>query len=139
MDWIYEDKKFILSDYPSCFGFIYLIEYSNDKKYIGKRHCFKEVTLPRNKNRKKKEVFLREDVSYRRYSGSHKTAKGLKVVKKSILALANTKRSLTYLEVKCLMEVDAIFNSKFLNENIGGKYFDNVLDDLKKPLRKEYR
>jgi hypothetical protein len=140
MNWLdVNGNEFNLADHPKAIGFIYEIFYTNGQRYIGKKNFFDTVTLPKNSNRKKKEVFLREKTDWKQYTGSHKTAVGLQIKSKHIIALANTKRALTYLEVKYLFEADVIFNEQFLNENIGGKYFDNVLDDLKEPLRKEYR
>ena len=132
-------EEFNLSDYPDSFGMIYEIVYTNGFKYRGKRNFFKTVTLPRNSNRKKKEVFLREDSSWQSYSGSSKLSKGMKVKSKSILAIADTKRALTYLEAKYLFQVDAIFNAEYLNENINGVWYSNVFDPLKVPQRKEFR
>jgi len=139
--WIDEatDEEFCLLDYPEAYGFIYEITYTNGRKYIGKKDFFDKITLPRNSNRKKKEVFLREKTNWKEYCGSHRLASKLEIDKKVILRVAVSKRALTYLETELLFLVDAIFNQHYLNENIGGKFFDNVLDETKLQLRKEYR
>lgn len=139
--WIDREKdcEFELMDYPKAYGFIYEITYTDGSKYIGKKDVFDKVTLPKNRNRKKKEVFLREKRDWKHYCGSSKNSDGLTISKREIIAVANTKRALTFLEVKHLFRVAALFNDEYINSNIGGVYFDNVLDALKEELRREYR
>lgn len=141
MKWIDRQNRcvFSISDYPDAFGFIYEITYENGKKYRGKKDLFNKVTLPRNSNRSRKEVFLREKLDWESYIGSAKKAKGLVVKTKEVIAVANTRRALTYLEIYHLFEVNALFNEEYLNENIGGLYFDNVFEQLKNPPRREFR
>jgi len=141
MQWIDSrtGEEFNLSDYPEAFGFIYRIDYTNGQFYLGKKNFFNKVVLPKNSNRKKKEIIYRESIGWKSYIGSTKLAGDLKIKQKTILELASTKRALTYLEIKLLFKYDAIFNEKCLNQNIGGLYYDNVLDDLKVPTKKEYR
>jgi len=140
MKWEFEDgTTFNIADYPDAFGFIYRIEYDNGQIYLGKKDMFTKVVLPKNRNRKKKEVFYRESLSWKQYEGSTKLSKGLTVKRKVVLYVANTRRALTYLETKVLFKYDAIFNEKCLNKNIGGLYFDNVFEPLKEPIKKEYR
>ena len=141
MKWIdsIQGCEFKISDYPDAFGFIYKITYDNGKKYIGKKDLFDKVILPRNSNRNKKEIFLREKIRWSEYCGSSKNTNGLKILKKEVIAIGNTRRALTYLEVFHLFRVDAIFNNEYLNENIGGLYFNNVFEPLKEEVRKEYR
>ena len=139
--WIDREKdcEFNIADYPEAFGFIYCIHYSNGKKYLGKKDLFDKITLPKNTNRKKKEVFLREKRDWKTYLGSTEMSKGLTATKKEVIAIANTKRALTYLETFHILRVDGIFNENYLNKNAGGVYFDNVFEPLKEPLRREYR
>ena len=134
-----QECEFNISEYPDIFGFVYEIKYSCGKSYIGKQELFNKVTLPKNKNRKKKEVFLREKTNWQEYNGSSKLSNGLTIVSKNVIAIANTRRALTYLEVKHLFRVDAIFNEEYLNLNAGGVYFQNVFDELKNPIRREFR
>ena len=134
-----QDCEFELMDYPKAYGFIYEITYTDGSKYIGKKNLFDTVTLPKNTNRKKKEVFLREKRDWKTYLGSTEMSKGLTVTKKEVIAIANTKRALTYLETFYILRVDGIFNEKYLNKNAGGVYFDNVFEPLKEELRREYR
>ena len=132
-------EPFNISDYPEAFGFTYKITYTNGMRYLGKRNFFDKVVLPKNSNRKKKEIIYREATTWKGYLGSTKLAGDLTVESKVILQTANTKRALTYLETKLLFDYDAIFNEKCLNKNIGSLYYDNVFDALLVPLKKEYR
>jgi len=141
MDWIDSNTNevFRLRDYPEAIGFTYVIEYTNGMFYLGKKNLFKKVVLPRNSKRNKKEVIYRESTDWKQYTGSSKETKGLTIKKKVVLDIAITNRALTYLETKLLFHNDVLFNDKCLNKNIGGLYFDNVLEPLKYKIVKEYR
>jgi len=111
-------------------GFIYEITYTNGKKYIGKKDLFSYKTLPPLVGQKRKRK-VKIESKWKTYSGSTKLSKGLVIQSREIIFYAETKRALTYLEVRELFRRDVIFNGKYLNENIGGKYFNNVFDKLK--------
>ena len=61
------------------------------------------------------------------YEGSHKTAKGLTLVKKEIIELCSSKIDLTYSEVKWMFRFDVLFNDVYINDNIGGLYYDGKI------------
>ena len=129
-----------IENHRELFGFIYLLEFDNDKKYIGKKnfYFFKQSPtlksgLPReghikffnrlvNHHRKEHELF-RVESDWLEYQGSSNWTKQHQVVKKEILEVTKSKRYLTYLEVKYLFQYNAIIDEDFVNENILRLFF----------------
>jgi hypothetical protein len=67
--------------------------------------------------------------NWKDYESSSKDVKDYKLVSKEILEFAQTKRLLTYLEVKYLFAHEAIINPKYLNKNIINRWFrNNILE-----------
>lgn len=143
MTWTYEDKPF--TELPEgTFGFVYCISYTDGTHYIGKKQCITEVQLPALKhgvirpnasyrigrNIKGKRVqfdVIKKESAWRNYTGSSKLTVGKTIASKHILAIAESKRQLTYLETKYLFCYEAIEDPTFINENILGKFFrDNL-------------
>ena len=150
--WTYLDKPMNkLSDFPdNAKGFVYLIEFSNGKKYIGKKNLRKTSTLPALKNgtvregaiqvvkivnhkKVKKDIVTRES-DWFTYTGSSTYCAGLVPVKKTILAIAQNDYELTYLEIReqCIHKV--LEKEEFINANILAKFFKgrfgNLLNNL---------
>lgn len=124
---------------PTLHGFVYRITYSNGKQYIGKKDFFSTKRLPalksgkvrpnaertyRNSNGKRVYYdILRTESNWLTYNSSSKLVKGLTPIRKEILALAHSKRELTYLETKYLFIHEVLESDNYLNENILGKFF----------------
>ena len=123
--WIYNDS--FLSEIPADkYGFVYELEFKSGMKYRGKKSFFSFVTLPPLKGSRKKRKVIKES-NWARYVSSCKDIPSSdKVISKKILALANSKQHLSYLEDKFLFEVDACINDLYYNKNISGRYYDNV-------------
>lgn len=160
MEWTYNGYKYneIGEGYE---GFVYLLTFEDGRKYIGKKNFFTYKVLPalasglvrinaeriyknlydkvnpKYKNGKQVKVRtpldrLARESHWRNYEGSIKHSSELpRVIKKEILYLCISKRELTYIEVRELFKVDAIFNTEYINENINGTWFNNVHDKLK--------
>lgn len=143
MTWTYEDQPF--TDLPDgVFGFVYVISYTDDTHYIGKKQTISETRLPalkdgtirpnayriaKNINGKRVQFdVVRKQSAWRSYTGSSKLTAGKTIASKTILQLAYSKRSLTYLETKWLFIYEVLEKPEFLNENILGKFFDNCMD-----------
>ena len=134
--WVYEDKEVTCHDdlLPGCTDFVYLITYTNGKKYIGK----KTVRSVRRLKPTKKQLAIRKnyarkelkDLPFVNYEGSSKLTEGLTVAKKEILYQTAGKTAATYIEVALLFEHEVLFNSTFVNENISGKFYGNALNGL---------
>lgn len=139
MNWIYEGSE--VKDIPKCFGFIYLLTYEDGSLYIGKKNVIgykkkpltkKELALVTDKRLKTYKVEEYQH-NWRDYNGSCKsdTVKQLKLVSKEILFFCDTKLDLTYYEEYYLMINNVLFDTRFLNNNIGGKYFSGKLTNSK--------
>lgn len=60
MEWVDLNNKPIKSLPDNCFGFVYMITYTNGQKYIGKKQTIQIVTQPANKTGKKPNGFIEE-------------------------------------------------------------------------------
>ena len=132
--WVYSNE--IVNEIPNgMYGFIYRINYTNGKCYYGKKLFYsttkkwlgkKELALQTDK-RLKKYRYVSKETKWREYEGSSKLTKDLTIASKEILAYAMSKRELTYLEIKCLFQVEALEDELCLNENINGVWYrDNL-------------
>ena len=119
---------------PDCTDFVYLISYEDGRKYIGKKTVKSQrklkptkAQLAIRKNYVRKEVV---NLPFVDYVGSSKLTESLTIVSKEILHQCSTKKAATYIESALLFQYDAIFIDEYINENIGGKFFDNDLQGL---------
>ena len=112
-------------------GFVYCIYYTNGQKYIGSKVVRSERRVKplvgSRKNAVRKRVI---ESKWQDYEGSSKLTEDLTILTKVILYLTTNKRSMTYLEQRELMKEDATVNIEYINENIGGKFYDNCLDGV---------
>lgn len=135
--WLYKGEE-ILSHadlLPGCTDFVYQIEYATGQLYIGKKTVRSirkkkptKAQLKQRKNYSRKEM---TDLPFVKYEGSH--GEDLEITKKEILYQCSTKKSATYIEAALLFYFHAIFDPKYLNQNISGVYFDTSLDGLLEP------
>lgn len=143
-NWLYQGKAFTKLPEGVC-GFVYTIYYTDGRKYIGKKLAISE----RKKNLGKKELELQTDQrlkkhkhvvtehKWQQYEGSSKETEGLTIQSKVITHLCTNKLTMSYLETKNLMAVDAPMNPDYLNKIIGKTYWDNALDGLYKEAVQE--
>jgi len=142
--WLYNYKEIHSHEdlLPECTDIVYLIEYTNGKRYIG----MKRVRAVRRLKPTKKQLATRKnyvrkeqvDLPFIDYEGSHKIKDCPEISRKEIIHQCSSKRTATYLEAGCLFEADAIFNPEYLNENISGKFFDNALEGLLEDTNEQY-
>jgi len=125
MDWIYQGKR--VTDLPKeVVGFVYIIYYANGKKYIGSKVVRSlRKAKPLKHMRKNARRLVERESDWREYQGSSKLSEGLEIASKHILWLCRDKRTMTYMEQKELMCRDAVFSDEYLNENVGGRFYDN--------------
>lgn len=141
--WIYNGEKIDNIDKvpKDSFGFVYIItNLTNGKQYIGTKQLFfkrkrnfgkKEIEELKDKRLKKYEIITKES-NWLTYTGSNSTLnndikKGHKI-KKEILMFVNTKKQLTYYEVRALMCNNVLESNDYYNDNILGKFYgDSVL------------
>jgi len=132
MNWIYKNKE--VTELPEeIYGFVYCIYYTDGTKYIGSKVVRSERRIKPLKGMRKNAVRKKlVEHKWQSYEGSSKLTEDKTIEKKVIIYLTTNKRSMSYLEVNALMIVDAPCNPEYVNENIGGKWFDNALDGLYK-------
>ena len=139
--WTFNDKVF--TEPGNSFGFIYLVTFDDGTKYLGKKDFYKSVKLPAlksgvqrpdsirtYKNRDGKRVYfdiVTKQTDWQTYKGSSAAVADKTPVSKEILALASSKRELTYLETKLLFTKEVLESDEYLNENILGKFFKSNL------------
>ena len=130
MNWQYKGHQ--IKDLPeSIKGFVYCIHYTDGTKYIGSK-------IVRSERRVKPLVGMRKNAvrkilkesDWRSYTGSSKLTKGKEIHTKVILYLTTNKRTMTFIEQRELFHTGALFTDEYLNENIGGRFFDNAMDGL---------
>lgn len=143
MTWLYEGST--IYELPeNVFGFVYLIEYTDGTKYLGKKQTTSFTTLPAlksgeqrpnstrvGKNKNGKRVYfdvVAKEAKWQQYTGSSKATTGKTIENKHILEFAHSKRYLTYLEVKYLFTFEVLESDDYLNDNISGRWFDNIKD-----------
>jgi len=134
--WIYNNKPVDSHDdlLTGCTNFVYVITYTNNTFYLGKK-CVRAVRRlkPTKKQLKLRKNYVRKELvnlPFVDYEGSSELTRGLKIVSKEILYQCSTKKTASYLETALLFQHDAILTDKFLNENISGVWFDNSIDGL---------
>lgn len=141
--WIYKNKKITSLDQlpKGSFGFVYIIEnLSKGKFYIGKKNLYfkrtkkltKKELLKREKGSRatKKTVIIESD--WLTYNGSNKELishiKEGDKIKKTILFICYSSRSLTYQECKHLFLYNVLEDENAYNGNILKKFFKGNLD-----------
>lgn len=136
-DWTFEGSTF--SSPTNEHGFIYLLTFNDGSKYIGKKDFFSKKTLPAlksgeqrldstrtYKNKNGSRVYydiITKESNWKNYVSSSKLIGDRTVASREILALANSKRELTYLETKYLFIHEVLESDSYLNENILGKFY----------------
>ena len=149
--WLYQNEEISsLEDFPPyTYGFIYRVLHEpTGKAYIGK----KVLQFNRKAKLTKKDLALYEGVKGRKpsfkritkesdwktYYGSNKALLELletepkENFKRTIIALANDKKHLTYLETKYLFIYEVLEKpEEFFNDNILGKFFTKDFDSQK--------
>ena len=134
--WIYQGKEILTHDdlLPGCTDFVYMIQYANGQRYIGKKNVMSVRRLkPTKKQLKIRKNYVRKELVKHKfvdYIGSHEVPTDLIIECKEILYQCSTKKAATYLEAALMFHHDAIFDPCYLNENISGTFFNNSLDGL---------
>ena len=128
MVWTYNGED-VTSLPEGAIGFIYIITYSDGKKYIGSKVALSERRVkPLVGMRKNAVRTVLKETDWKKYNGSCKTETTASIVSKEILQFVSTRRTLTYLETKALFCNGAIEKEEYMNKNILGKFWDNCLD-----------
>jgi len=135
--WKYNNKPMThLKDFPEgTVGFVYMVEFSNGNKYVGKKQIISKTKLKPLKGYKRNRIVIKE-AKWQNYFGSIKDeqfiedfkAGRVKVVSKKILYLCKNKLELTYYEEKVQYASDCLFRDNYYNANIRGKIFAKYIE-----------
>ena len=122
-----------------AYGFVYRIDFSDGRYYIGKKNFRtkrkrrfgkKEIAKMTDKRLKKYEIVVKES-NWREYNSSSKEVQ--KLIKdglshsKKILHICYHSKQLTYYEALEQFKANVLEDEKSLNENILNKFHTNVL------------
>jgi hypothetical protein len=144
MNWTLKGREVKhIKDFPEgAIGFIYMLHFSNGKKYIGRKSMYsytkrnftkKELALITDKRLKTYEI-VQKEVRWQTYAGSSgremkgSMDDGAHLVKKEILKVCFTKKQITYYESQCLFSYGVLESDDFYNDNILGKFYRRDLD-----------
>ena len=131
-----------VKDFPEdALGFIYILHFSNGKKYIGRKQLYsftkrnfgkKELLLITDKRKKTYEI-TKKEAKWQTYEGSQKDIKdliknGVSIVKKEIIKICFTAKQMTYYETQALFAYGVIEGDDYYNDNILGKFFRRDLE-----------
>lgn len=139
--WLYEGKQVsnLESIPPGTWGFVYVVTHMpTGKKYVGKKvlytHRKKKLTKKQlaewNKPGRKPthEVVVKES-DWQTYVGSSKEMISLLKqgtladFNREILQFCNTKKQLTYYELKYQLTLAVLEKNEYVNDNVLGKFF----------------
>lgn len=159
MDWTYmDDPVRSVDDMPSdVIGFVYLIKFTDDTSYIGKKNIYSMRVMKPLKSGKAREgqidviykntgeghrqmyAVVRKESDWKAYQGSNALCKIKTPRTKEILCYAATKLELTYLEAKMQFIYGVLEKQEYLNDNILGSFYKDKLwisHSTKLPLSK---
>lgn len=142
MNWTLKGREVKhLRDFPDgAIGFIYVLHFSNGKKYIGRKSLYsytkrnfgkRELALITDKRKKTYEM-VKKEMKWQSYTGSSKELKQLSddevfVTKKEILKVCFSLKQMTYYETQCLFSYGVLESDEFYNDNILGKFYGRDL------------
>ena len=112
-----------------CTDIVYCITFEGNVCYIGKKAVRAKRKYPPLKGKKRCRR-LWKNLPFENYCGSFDNVEDLTPIKKEVIYQCSSRKTATYLEVVLLVESDAIFKDRFINENISGTFFKNSLDGL---------
>jgi hypothetical protein len=127
--WVYPE----IVNIDEWFGFIYrIIDKKNNREYIGKKQ-FKERTSKKLVTRKNK-IWTEKESNWKRYTSSSTELN--EVIKNDprenfifiIESLRNTKGSLTYAEVECMIDNDVL---RARNPDGSRKFYNKIIPPIK--------
>ena len=132
VEWTYRKKEIKkIEDLPEeAFGFVYEIEFSNGKKYLGQKFLIHKRTLkPLKGYKRKRKTFVESD--WLTYNGSIKDPEVVRKIKtqeiipvsRNILKVCYHRKQLSYFEVKYMFLRNCLEEEKYYNSNILGKFF----------------
>jgi hypothetical protein len=125
----------------NCHGIVYMIEFEDNTRYIGKFSLYSIRRSKPLKNGRTREGHIRYKAGMEEYLkmalpfdyvGSFVKAnyQNNNAVSKRVIGLAKDKRHLTYLEAKYQFQYNVLERDDFRNSNILGKFFKVEKDKI---------
>lgn len=131
-------------DVVNIIGFVYIIRFSDNTFYIGKKNLFTTKTVAKGKKelasmsdrRGSKKKVVSKESDWKSYFGTIKDEEfnnnikngTIKIISKEIIEIASSKSQLTYLETKYQFVCEVLENENSRNSNILGKFYRKSLE-----------
>lgn len=133
------DRLKEITGIESPYGIVYLVSFSDNTYYIGKKSLYSELNVKKGKREleamtdkrgsKKKKVV--KESNWKSYYGSFKDKEFISKIEfgevtvesRYIIAVATSKAELTYLETKFLFIHNVLKRPDYRNDNILGKFY----------------
>jgi len=128
--WVYKGRIVENHDdlLPECTDIVYLITYTDGKRYIGKRAVRSMRRKPPLKGKKRNRIVL-TNLPFQKYVGSHESETA-EIISREILYQCSGRKTATYIEAAIMFSEDIIFDDGYINENILGRFFKRDLENL---------
>ena len=132
LKWIYKGIELNEPIEHLGYGFVYMIRYTDGTYYYGKKAMWSTVRMKPTQAqlaiRKNYKRVVTKPNDWKKYTGSTAASKGKTIHSKHVLSIAVSKVHLSYLEYGLLFQEEVLMDEVCLNGNIGGKFYDNVLE-----------
>lgn len=135
--WFYNGEEFTSEMIGDYIGFVYVItDFSNNKKYVGKKLLVSKRKLPPLKGKTRKRSVIKE-TDWKTYYGSSDEVKmmveqkGSENFRRDILHLCKTKGELSYLEAKEQFDRNVLLSDDYYNGIIQCKIHRSHVKSLK--------
>ena len=132
-----DNPNFVIEDFV---GYVYITTHiPTNRQYVGRKAFFHNTTkklgkkelaeIPVTKGRRPSKKLITKESDWKTYYGSATEIKLCKPedMMRHVLRLCRTKKELTYYEAKYLFQHNVLEDSRFINDNILGKFYSKDL------------
>ena len=146
MNWEFKGKEITnIKQLPEgAVGFIYILTFSDGKRYIGRKSLYSVRKKPLGKKalaqikdkRLKKYEIIKKESDWNKYYSSNKTIKekmksgDLEIESREIIKVCFTEKQMTYFETQALFCYGVLeYPEQYYNDNILGKFYKKDLSN----------
>ena len=146
MNWEFKGKEITnIKQLPEgAVGFIYILTFSDGKRYIGRKSLYSVRKKPLGKKalaeikdkRLKKYEIIKKESDWNKYYSSNKTIKDkmksgeLDIESREIIKVCFTEKQMTYFETQALFCYGVLeYPEQYYNDNILGKFYKKDLSN----------
>ena len=146
MNWEFKGKEITnIKQLPEgAVGFIYILTFSDGKRYIGRKSLYSVRKKPLGKKalaqikdkRLKKYEIIKKESDWNKYYSSNKTIKEkmksgeLDIESREIIKVCFTEKQMTYFETQALFCYGVLeYPEQYYNDNILGKFYKKDLSN----------